>query len=885
MTTISADIYLEFIENHLPALKAGQYRFSATQSLKGAGIGDDGSFELGLPAFQVRVAGERLAINPAEIVSVFPPNNSLGHYANVLPHIAFKRDTLPWERMIATSADADTEKQLEAAPWLALLVLNEDELLTDAGTAPDSVKTSQEAEGGYVKTKNILDLGTAKGAYWPPELYKDEDPSERFKVIYVRKETLQELLPSAAALTWLAHARRSRIGLQGVAQGQRIEVRNEQGVLIHQEVAPADDCSIDCGPLAAGSYTISVEGAAIASQPLQIKPGDQVGGETAIVVANRLPKEGVKSIIHLVSLEGRYKQEGNDFVFDFDNDAGAVALVTLYNWSFTALTEKETFRHILLHLNHQFLFGIDADSLAGELTLDSLRSGFLAGRNPLSDQAQIVDVAKKELRDKDHCYYVGEQGAVYNAAGRKVADGTGAIPVDKDAASAQIPDHRLHQSTAEYLDATTRQLWVADGSKQYFVSEDPLSKRLLVYLLPGDDTPSLRLPSREGQDANTAKANHFLQQGYVPLPHHFRRGGKSVSWYRSPLLAGRPGKQIPDDQFPVHTADELLRYDATYGMFDASYAAAWELGRLLCLQNKRVSLTLYRWKRTHVRLLKAMEQQHLHPHLPFQANAPGKIVLPDNVEKWLSEISLLKGLPFSYLAPDERMLPMESLRFFYLDPSWIASLVDGALSIGRVNKGHDAAVHRQALTDTDVVGSSDVISGFLLRSSVVKGWPNLQVNAYNYQFQAGSESVEDDKNGNISADSNSELPCLRMARLADNVLLGLFRGEMKVLDFHENPETIHFGFDIEEDGDGSALSISKHPVKANGLESDEEIKPEGEDDYLDESRRVIRPAVLASAMQKKQLGYTSFTSAQFALSLTEGVSRVRFILADAESWQ
>lgn len=847
MTTISADIYLEFIENHLPGLKAGQYRFSAKQTIKGTGIGDNDSFELSLPSFQVKVAGERLAINPAEIVSVFPPDNSLGHYTNVLPHIAFKRDTLPWEWGIVMGADDSLKEQLEKTPWLVLLVLNEDEFLTDTGKAPDSVQTSQEAIGGYVKTTSDLVQETAKGAYWPPTLHQDEDAGERFKVIYVWKDVLQKLLPNAKALTWLAHARRSRIGLKGVTKGQSIKVYNEQAVLIHQEIASADNCRLDCGALAAGSYTIEVDG--VASQPFQIKPSDQIGGETAIVVANRLPKEGVRSVIHLVSLEGRYKQDGSDFVFDFDNYADAVPLVSLYNWSVTALTEKETFRHILLHLNHQFLFGIDVETCSRELAIDDLRSGFLVGCNPLSAQAQMVDTAKKVLRDKDHCYYVGEQGAIYNVAGRKVADGNGAIPADKDAASAQIPDYRLHQGTAEYLDVTTRQLWLVDRSKQYFVSEDPLSQRLLVYLMPGDDTLGLRLPSRAGQDPGIANANHFLQQGYVPLPHHFRRGGKSVSWYRSPLLAGKPGKQIPDEQFPVHTADELLRYDSTYGMFDASYAAAWELGRLLCLQNKRVSVSLYRWKRTHIRSLKAMEQQYLHPHLPFQANASEKIVLPDHVETWLSEISLLKGLSFRYLVPDERMLPMESLRFFYLDPSWIASLVDGALSIGRVNTAYDTAVHSQALTNTAAVGSSDAISGFLLRSTVVQGWPNLQVNAYDYQFQAGSDAVEADKNGNIPADSNSSLPCLRMTRLADTVLLGLFRGEMNVLDIHESPETIHFGFDIEADAD-----------------------------YFDESSRVIRPTALASAIQKKSPDSQNFTSAQFSLNMIAGVSRVRFIV-------
>jgi hypothetical protein len=89
--TINASVYLEFIENHLPGLKSGKYRFSGKQILAGS----DGNISVDLAPFQVKVEGERFSLNPAEIISVFPPDNSLGHYANVLPHIAFKRDTLP----------------------------------------------------------------------------------------------------------------------------------------------------------------------------------------------------------------------------------------------------------------------------------------------------------------------------------------------------------------------------------------------------------------------------------------------------------------------------------------------------------------------------------------------------------------------------------------------------------------------------------------------------------------------------------------------------------------------------------------------------------------------------------------------------------------------
>lgn len=463
--SITANTYLEFIENHLAALKSGRYRFSGRQTLAGAGIGPDGSFTIDMPGFLVKVEGERFTINPAEIDSAFPPNSSLGHYDNVLPHVVLKRDTLPWERMIATSADMSTETRLEKVPWLALLVLNEEEFLTDQGAPPASIQEFQQAEEGYVKSKNLLDKEAVKGANWPPPLDVDENPDERFKVIYVKKASLQALLPNDEALTLLAHARKSRIRLTGVKAGQAIAVYDARDTLLHQETATGDGCSIDCGLLDAGAYTIKVDGVAIDGQPLSVRPSDQVGGETALVVANRLPRSGVKSVVHLVSLEGRYKPDGHDFAFDFGGYGDAVPLVSLFSWSFTVLTEKETFRHLVLSLNHTFLFGINAGALPADLSVDALRGGFAAGRSPLSSGATIVDRAAKELRDKDHRYTVGQSGAVYDAAGRQLAAGNGRPPDQLADAAALIPDHRLHQQTATYGDASSRQLWIADGGQ------------------------------------------------------------------------------------------------------------------------------------------------------------------------------------------------------------------------------------------------------------------------------------------------------------------------------------------------------------------------------------------------------------------------------------
>ena len=98
-------------------------------------------------------------------------------------------------------------------------------------------------------------------------------------------------------------------------------------------------------------------------------------------------------------------------------------------------------------------------------------------------------------------------------------------------------------------------------------------------------------------------AERQLAMGSVPLPHAMRQGNKTVSWYRGPLV---PGKNTTTEvSLPIRAADELIYYDDAYGMFDVSYAAAWELGRLLALQSKSFSVSLYHWKRSHARKLRS----------------------------------------------------------------------------------------------------------------------------------------------------------------------------------------------------------------------------------------------------------------------------------------
>jgi len=521
------------------------------------------------------------------------------------------------------------------------------------------------------------------------ELEPEQDENDKLVVIEVKKDLLEKILPSANELSWLTHVRQGK-----------------------------DD------------------------------KGAVVGDELAVIIGNRLPRQGAISTAHLVSVEDRYDKDG--FGYENANPDDLIRFVSLKSWSFACVDKNQDFKGLLENVDPYF---------------------------------------KREL----------------------------------------------------------------DDLKPYPIEGGYKIERSVLRLPPQNNTPP--------------EVEKYLSIGSVPLPHFMRQGSKTISWYHGPLIPGENKSSRLTS--PARAADELLRYNSSNGMFDVSYAAAWELGRLLALQSKKISISLYHWKRAHVQQQKQDEQRLLHSHLPRLGQTLDGVELPDDITSWFSGLSLLHGVPFNYLVPDERMLPEESVRFFRLDQLWVDCLLDGAFSIGRVTTSD----HRrdQKFKESLASDSNGKISGCLMRSDVVSGWSDLLVDAY------------DDLYDRDPAKGGNRLNLLRMDRLSANILLCLFSGgEMNRVEIHQKPESLHFGFDAEDklpfgfyktfrDDKGQQINDEhKEPIK---------IKiDKGSPLWRQESKRSIYIESLAKTIESTLKSYSSetFTSAQFALQMIEGVEKVIF---------
>jgi hypothetical protein len=404
-------------------------------------------------------------------------------------------------------------------------------------------------------------------------------------------------------------------------------------------------------------------------------------------------------------------------------------------------------------------------------------------------------------------------------------------------------------------------------------------------------------------------AQHAFAMGYVPLAHNLRTGDVDVSWYRGPFA---PVAVTGSLSLPLNSMDAALRYNPYTGMFDVSYAAAWQLGQLLALADNGFSAALWAWKRDSAERQAASRDSlsNVVDGLQAIADSPGsgdagaalssgesvaalfariiggrftgefgrgfargeRDAVPDKVSSWLNGLKTnMRGIPLHYLLPDRAMSPSESVRFFHVDINWFNALIDGACSIVRPADGGE----REPPPCVYPPESQGRVTGCLVNGSVILNWPGLKIQGY-------SGAVE--------------LNALVDDTLDSGLRVLLFDGVLDSLVISEPAESLHFGGDVNGkgldialrylQGDNAGAPIPDSRLKKSTKRRRDRVTNNASFQTASAVMRnpdlgIIDLDATANQIKGKLVALGEFNgstlnNAQFALEMVKGTVRVRY---------
>ncbi|NTU53916.1 MAG: hypothetical protein HGA97_09520 [Chlorobiaceae bacterium] len=484
----------------------------------------------------------------------------------------------------------------------------------------------------------------------------------------------------------------------------------------------------------------------------QVNTGDKAmmglneHGLFSVIVSNRFPAvppagsdKPVKNIVHLVSLEGMeiYLSDKESF-----GSFQKVALITLASWVFYSLPDVEgDFRKLVLQLVDQ---ESDQQSIRPDrlwLRLPPPRAG---SEDPASTEVtrRITDgyiplLYHTRTGEETFAWYRGPLAPVLPAA------------IDKKAPFFTSDAALIYDKEFGVFDVSLAAAW--EAGREAALADRLFGQRLLEF----------RQRTHRVVDTlhNRLNSDHFSETQIKQLAATSTIQDQFLTLLNTQLI-----KEIGADPDAISTPPQIA-----------------------CLQSEALStdpvaaMKEFTAGEAVQRAVQTLVQDDLAP-----------------IAEWLGRLLVLYPLPFNDLVADERLLPVESLRFFYLDQNWLDALLDGALSIGldssrqtffcevtkeMLQKGAMEAVsvcrHTLRGEKPDVTpDASSLMSGLLLRSALVSGWPNLAVRPK-------------DK-------SEKLLRILRMDHLAPNVLLCIFDGVPATVELSEPQEGFRFG--VDDDG-------------------------------------------------------------------------------------
>lgn len=186
-----------------------------------------------------------------------------------------------------------------------------------------------------------------------------------------------------------------------------------------------------------------------------------------------------------------------------------------------------------------------------------------------------------------------------------------------------------------------------------------------------------------------------------------------------------------------------------------------------------------------------------------------QVDMPERLLNWLMDLRLLRNVPLAYLVPDAALLPPESIRFFHLDPTWVDRVVDGVMAAGNtgtvdavfictvlaaVRQNLDATLasiaHAKEASSTWT--PAEGITGMLIRSELVRRWPDLMVQAWD------------------DFDRQQPMPVLRAEPVSRDIYIALLAGQPRMVTVREPFNGVRFGVEPKPNADPDIYEVEAH---------------------------------------------------------------------------
>lgn len=686
MTTPKATLApgeIRFYNRHIPPLEAGDYTISVKQVVSSTSVAPGGQelpetqFPNGMQLVQTfSVGAPRFNLDPGEIHATFPPMGHLGAFDQNLPSVTLKGDALPWERQMNTDAEDD------GTPYMAVILLREEELAKPLTTyrASEILNPGAGILGPNLtpEYQDKLDEVTAITVTAPGEGYTDP------KVVVSGGGGV-----GAQATAVIANGVITAVSITSGGTGYG--------------TAPAMKITSTNGTGFAASLAISdgvVTGITVTSGGTGYKSGDTIafkGGGGSGVAASLTVKDGLIASVMVDEAGEGYDSSPEVTITGSGQGATASAArgvpgraIDLSTDTFTAIMPRyvssdQSEPKWLSHVRGVPVNG-KADHLVTEetdfavivgnrfptpfpgpvsaLTIEGSGNGYtsaptvsFSGGGGTGAQAQAVLNETGQVAD----LFISNGGSGYTSPPTVVftgGGGTGAEAVARTSARwtahlVSLEGFNAVLGTAPtWEDPTTKQpvtsvrvvsfySWSFECLSEFGNFADLMenlaapvvaekTKDALILRMPA---PEINDTSDEGQAVKAA-----FEQGYTALEYQTRAGVNTFAWYRGPLTP------LPVPKFaapPWQNAGSAMIYDDATGLFDQSYAAGWQAGRMLALSDQKFGSQLRAWRRTGITLANLLLERINNPPSTILAQ---KLPSPDLAKDDAATVAALEAL-------------------------------------------------------------------------------------------------------------------------------------------------------------------------------------------------------------------------------------------------